>query len=218
MHHVRPPTRLRFALQQAQLSLCRAITHPLHLNRFESAAPRQLAPLGLACGGRLGRELRSLFRNHDWISSGLGLRPSRIRHLPILKANAKTEADQTQSGNRKVSTFARVGERGRALPAARNAPFQSQPRSHTKSKGLHPADPGPMVKRAAQVSHIFTAEVAEFFPLLVTAQAGAVAVCQRSEKIDTCWSLCRCCGAFRPRGGGVRDDTDDLRKGSCNCR
>ena len=32
-----------------------------------------------------------------------------------------------------------------------------------------------MVKSASQVSHIFTAEVAEFFPLLVTAQAGAVA-------------------------------------------
>ena len=190
---------------------CSTVRRPLPLNRFESAAPRQLAALGLACGGRLGRELRSLFRNHDWISSGLGLRPSRIRH-------ANTDADQTQSGNRKVSTFARVADRGRALPAARNAPFQSQPRSHTKSEGLYPADPGRMVKSAAQVSHIFTAEVAKFFPLLVTARAGAVAVCQRWEKFDTCGSTCRCWGALRPRGGCVRDDTDDLRKGSCNFR
>ena len=52
--YVQPPTRFKFALQQAQHAILRAITHPQPIFpclrvSLESAGAQQLAPLGKAC-------------------------------------------------------------------------------------------------------------------------------------------------------------------------
>ena len=73
---VRPATSAALPSSKPSWSTVR---RALPLNRLESAAPGLL--LGWLAENASDGELLSLFRNHDWISSVLGLRPSRIRHL-----------------------------------------------------------------------------------------------------------------------------------------
>ena len=75
---------------------------------------------------------------------------------PVQNATRRTDKQQMQSRVRKVATFTRTGEQGRALAAARNAPPVPVTEQIVQEiKSLHPADPEPPAPvQAPGVSHI----------------------------------------------------------------
>ena len=159
-HRVRPTTQTHTPPVRPATSAALPSSEPswstvrraLPLNRLESAAP------GLLLGWLAENASDGNCSHFSGITTGYLLCWAFVRAesdtSPLVKANAKTEADQTQSRNRNVSTFARVVERGRALAAARNAPSQSQQLSYTTSEGLYLADSTGPKSATQSVTHL----------------------------------------------------------------
>ena len=131
--YVQPPTRFKFALQQAQHAILRAI---IHNNPTSSASESAWKALVLSSWLLLGRPAVNasesncahfldarleLFGAEDWSALWAMVR-SECDVAPVQNMARRTEKQQIQSRIRKVATLARTGEKGRALAAARNAP------------------------------------------------------------------------------------------------
>ena len=83
----------------------------------------------------------------------------------VQNTTCRTDKQQMQSRVRKVATSARIGEKGRALAAARNAPPVPVTEQIVQEiKSLFPADPEPRAPVPAPVSAQFLSEVAEHVP------------------------------------------------------
>ena len=84
---------------------------------------------------------------------------------PVQNTTRRTDKQQMQSRVRKVATLACTGEKGRALPPARNAPPVPVTEQIVQEiKSLYPADPEPPAPAQAFVSILFLSEVAEHVP------------------------------------------------------
>ena len=123
--YVQPPTRLRFALQQAQHAILRAILH-----NEPSSPPSEPAWKVLLFSSwlLLGRpaENASDANCASFLETRLDALWALVRaerDVPaITQTRSRTKAEKTETRVRKVATLARAGEKGRALAAARNAP------------------------------------------------------------------------------------------------
>ena len=174
---VQPPTRLRFALQQAQHAILRAI---LYNGPSASMSEPAWKVLLLSSWLLLGRPAENasdancatflearldLFWAEDWTTLWALVR-AECDVATITHSRARTEAEKTQTRVRKVATLARSGEKGRALAAARNAPPVSVTRDIVQEiTSLYPVDPDPAVTSTARVSQVFTAEITEQIPI-----------------------------------------------------
>ena len=167
--YVQPPTRFKFALQQAQHAILRAITHNSPASPASELAWKALilsswVLLGRpavhasesSCAQFLDAGLE-LFWAEDWSALWAMVRAENSAR--------RTEKQQTQSRIRKVATLARAGEKGRALAAARNAlPVPVTEQIVQEIKNLYPADPQPPASTSAPISALFLSEVAEQVP------------------------------------------------------
>ena len=131
--YVQPPTRFKFALQQAQHAILPAI---IHNNPSSLAAGSAWKALVLSSWLLLGRPAVNasegtcahfldarleLFWAVDW-SALWAMARAECDVIPVRNATRRTDKQQKQSRVRKVATLARAGEKGRASAAARNAP------------------------------------------------------------------------------------------------
>ena len=175
--YVQPPTRFRLAIQQAQHAILRAITH--HGPSSPNSEPAWKV-LILSSWLLLGRPAENasdancasyletrldLFWSDDWPALWALVR-AECDVAATAQTRSKTKAEQTETRIRKVATLARVGEKGRALAAARNDPPVPVTRDIVQEiKGLYPVDPDPAVPLNNQITHIFVFQIAEFIPL-----------------------------------------------------
>ena len=166
--YVQPPTRFKFALQQAQHAILRAI---IYNNPTSLASESAWKALVLSSWPFLGRPAVNasesncahfldarleLFWAEDW---------SALWAIPVQNATRRTDKQQMQSRVRKVATSARSGEKGRAPAAARTAPPVPVTEQIVQEiKSLYPADPEPPAPVQAPVSALFLSEVAEHVP------------------------------------------------------
>ena len=132
--YVQPPTRFKFALQQAQHAILRTI---IHNNPTSLGLRISLESVGALAAGSSWDDLQStasesncahfldarleLLWAEDWSALWAMVR-AECDVAPVQNSARSTEKQQTQSRIRKVATLARAGEKGRALAAARNAP------------------------------------------------------------------------------------------------
>ena len=131
--YVQPPTMYRFALQQAQHAILRAI---IHYDPTSLASESAWKALVLSSCLLLGRPAvftsesncahflvarLELFWAEDW-SAFWAMARAECDVAPGQNTTRRTDKQQMQSSVRKVATLARTGEKGRALAAARNAP------------------------------------------------------------------------------------------------
>ena len=120
--YVQPPTRFRFALQQAQHAI-------LHNNPTSPASESAWKALVLGSWPFLGRPAVNasesncahlldsrlqLFWAEDWSALWAMVR-AECDVAPVQNTTRRTEKQQMQSRIRKVATLARTGEKGRAL-------------------------------------------------------------------------------------------------------
>ena len=175
--YVQPPTRLRFASQQAQHAFLRVI---LYNGPSSSMSEPSWKVLLLSSWLLLGRSAENasdascanflkarldLFWAEDWPALWALVR-AECDVATITRKRARTEAEQTQARVRKLATLARSGEKGRALAAARNAPPVPVTREIVQEiTSLYPVDPDPAVPSTTRVSHVFTAEIVEHIPI-----------------------------------------------------
>ena len=130
---VQPPTRFRFALQQAQHAILRAIVHndptsPASESAWKALVLSSWLLLGRPavnasesnCAQLLDARLE-LFWAEDWSALWAMVR-AECDVAPVQNTTRRTDKQQMQSRVRKVATLARTGGKGRALAAARNAP------------------------------------------------------------------------------------------------
>ena len=172
--YVQLPTRLRFALQQAQHAILRAILHNEPSSPTSEPAWKVLLfsswlllgrPAENASDANCASFLETrldLFWSEDWPALWALVRAER--DVPaITQTRLRTKAETRV---RKVATLARAGEKGRALAAARNAPPVPVTRDIVQEiTSLYPVDPDPAVPSTARVSVAFTAEVMDFIPI-----------------------------------------------------
>ena len=169
--YVQPPTRFRFALQQAQHAILRAIVHNNPTSLASESAWKVLVlsswlllgrPAVNASESNCAHFLDSrleLFSAEDWSALWAMVR------APVQNTTRRTDKQQMQSRVRKVATLARTGEKGRALAAARNAPPVLVTEQIVQEiKSLYPADPEPPAPASAPISALFLSEVAEHVP------------------------------------------------------
>ena len=156
--YVQPPPRFKFALQQAQHAILRAIIH----NNPSSLASRASLESSRAQRLLLGRPAVNasespcahyldarldLFWAEDWSALWTMVR-AECDVAPVQNATRRTATEQKQSRIRRLATLARAGEKGRALAAARNAPpFPVTEQIVQEIKSLHPTDPEPPAPR-----------------------------------------------------------------------
>lgn len=174
--YVQPPTRFKFALQQAQHAILRAITHndpssPASESAWKVLILSSWLLLGRpasnatesSCAQFLDARLE-LFWAEDW-SALWALVRAECDVAPVQNSVRRTEKQQTQSRIRKVATLARSGEKGRALAAARNAPPVPVTEQIVQEiKSLYPVDPEPPEPISDPVSALFVSEVAAHVP------------------------------------------------------
>ena len=169
--YVQPPTRFRFALQQAQHAILRAI---IHNNPTSLASESAWKALVLSSWLLLGRPAVNtsesncarleLFWAEDWSALWAIVR-AKCDVAPVQNSTRRSDKQQIQSRFRKVATLARTGERGRGLAADRNAPPVPVTEQIVQEiKSLYPADPEPPAPAQAPVSVLFLSEVAEHVP------------------------------------------------------
>ena len=174
--YVQPPTRFKFALQQAQHAILRAI---IHNNPSSLASEPAWKALVLSSWLLLGRPAVNtsesnrahfldarleLFWAEDWSAIWAMVR-AECDIAPMQDATRRTATQQNQSRVRKVATLARAGEKERAPAAARNAPPVPVTEQIVQEiKSLYLADPEPPAPAQAFVSGPFLSEVAEHIP------------------------------------------------------
>ena len=175
--YVQPPTRFRFALQQAQHAILRAIVHNNPTSPASESAWKALVlsswllflgrPAVNAsesnCAHYLDARLE-LFWAEDWSALWAMVR-AECDVAPVQNTMRRTDKQQMQSRVRKVATLARTGEKGRALAPARNThPVPVTEQIVQDIKSLYPADPEPPAPASAPISALFLSEVAEHVP------------------------------------------------------
>ena len=174
--YVQPPTRFKFALQQAQHAILRAI---IHNSPTSSASESAWKALVLSSWLLLGRPAVNasesncahfldarleLFWAEDWSALWATVR-AECDVAPVQNSARRTEKQQIQSRIRKVATLARTGVKGRALAAARNAlPVPVTELIVQEIKSLYPTDPELPASVSAPISALFLSEVAEQVP------------------------------------------------------
>ena len=174
--YVQPPTRLRFALQQAQHAILRAIMH--HGPSSPNSEPAWKV-LILSSWLLLGRPAENasdancanymetrldLFWSEEWPALWALVR-AECDVATSTRKRTKTKAEQTETGIRKVATLARAGEKGRALAAARNAPPVPVTQDIVQEiKSLYPVDPDPAIPLSNQITNTFIFQIAECIP------------------------------------------------------
>ena len=175
--YVQPPTRLRFALQQAQHAILRAIMHHGPSSPYSESAWKVLI---LSSWLLLGRpaENASDANCADYMEARLDLLWSE--EWPALWAmvraecdvttatqkRTRTKAEQTETRILKVATLASAGEKGRALAAARNAPPVPVTQDTVQEiTCLYSVDPDLAIPLNNQTTHIFLFDIADYIPL-----------------------------------------------------
>ena len=150
-----PPTRFKFALQQAQHAILRAIMHnnPSSLASepaWKASVLRSWLLLRRPavnasesnCAHYLDARL-DLFWAEDWPALWATVR-AECDVAPFHSATRRTTTEQKHARIRKGATHARSGEKGRALAAARNAPPVPVTEQIVQEiKSLYPTDPEP---------------------------------------------------------------------------
>ena len=126
--YVQPPTRFKFALQQAQHAILRAV---IHNNTISLASESAWKALVLSSWLLLGRPAVNasesncahfldarpeLFWAVEW-SALWAMARAGCDIAPVQNATRRTDNQQKQSRVRKVATLARTGEKGRAFAA-----------------------------------------------------------------------------------------------------
>ena len=102
-----------------------------------------------------------LFWAEDWPALWVMVR-AEFEVAPVHSTTRTTTTEQKRSRIRKVATLARSGEKGRALPAARNAPpIPVTEQIVQEIRSLYPTDPDPPAPAQGLVSNLFLSEVAE---------------------------------------------------------
>ena len=175
--YVQPPTRFRFALQQAQHAIWRAIIHHgpsspnsepawkvlILSNWLLLGRPAENAS-DVTCASYLEARLDQ-FWSEDWPALRALVR-EECDVAATAPTRAKTKAEQTETRIRKVATLARAGEKGRALAAARNdPPVPVTQEIVQESRVLYPEDTDPAFPLNSQIPHIFIFQIAEFISL-----------------------------------------------------
>ena len=203
--YVQPPPRFRFALQQTQHAILRAIVqHALFSPASESAWKVLVLSSQLLLGRPVVNASESncalflearldLFWSEDWPALWAMVRAERDV-APVFSNSRKSATTQTQSRVRKVATLAQSGERGRALAAARNAhPVQIV-------QSLYPVDQDPAVAVQTPASHLFLSQVAELIPSTLRRMPGLSEpgpLGMRAERWQlvcaSCCPHCSCC-------------------------
>ena len=156
--YVQPPTRFRFALQQARHAILRAI---IHNNPTSLASESAWKALVLSSWLLLGRPAVNASQSNcphfldarlellwaeDWSALWTMVR-AKCDVAPVQNTTRRTDKQQMQSRVRKVATLARTGEKGRAPVAARNAPpVPVMEQIVQEMKSLYPADQNPQLK------------------------------------------------------------------------
>ena len=174
--YVQPPIRLRFALQQAQHAILRAIMH--HGPSSPNSEPAWKV-LILSSWLLLGRPAENasdancssymetrlnLFWFEEWPALWALVR-AECEVATSTQKRTKTKAEQTETRIRKVATLARAGEKGRALAAARNAPPVPVTRDIVQEiKSLYSVDPNPAIPLSNQITNTFIFQIAECIP------------------------------------------------------
>ena len=146
--YVQPPTRFKFALQQAQHAILRAI---IHNNPTSSASESAWKALVLSSWLLLGRPAVNasesncahfldgrleLFGAEDWSALWAMVR-SECDVSPVQNSARRTEKQQIQSRIRKVATLARTGEKGELWLLLEMRPqFQSLNKLFKKSRAF----------------------------------------------------------------------------------
>ena len=174
--YVQPPTRLRFALQQAQHAILRAIMHHGPSSPDSESAWKVLI---LSSWLLLGRPVENASDANCTNCMEARLDPFWSEEWPALWAmvraecdvttatqkRTRTKAEQTETRIRNVATLARAGEKGRALAAARNAlPVPVTQDIVQEIKNLYPVDPDPATPLNKQITHIFLFDIADCIP------------------------------------------------------
>ena len=175
--YVQPPTRLKFALQQAQHAILRAILYNEPSSPMSEPAWKVLLLSSWLLLGRPAEKASDancasfletrldLFWSEDWPALWAMVR-AECDVPAIAHTHSRTKAEQTETRVRKVATLARSGEKGRALAAARNAPPVPVTKEIVQEiRSLYPVDPDPAVPSSARLSVTFTAEVMDFIPI-----------------------------------------------------
>ena len=150
--HVQPPRRFKFALQQAQHAILRAIMH----NNPPLWPPSQLGNLLCSAAGSSWDGVLSARRKATvlttWMPDSSGLKTVQPWAMVraecdvalVHSATRRTTTEQKHAHIRKVATLARSGEKGRALAAASNAPPVSVTEHIVQEiKSLYPTGPEP---------------------------------------------------------------------------
>ena len=168
--YVRFPTRFRFALQQTQHAILRAI---IHNNPTSLTSESGWKALVLSSWLLLGRPAVNtsesncahfldarleFFWTEDWSALWAMVR-AECDVAPVQNTTRRTDKQQMQSFVRKVATLTRTGEKRRALAAATNAqPVPATEQIVQEIKSLYPADPEPPAPVPAPVSALFLSE------------------------------------------------------------
>ena len=167
--YVQPPTRFKFALQQAQHAILRAIIHNNPTSPASESAWKALVLCSWLLLGRPAVNASGTFWMRDWSSFGPKIgQHSHVPNVMLLRCRTR-HAERTSSRCShvfaKLLHLARTGEKGRALSAARNAPPVPVAEQIVQEiKSLYPADPEPPAPVPAPVSAPFLSEVAEHVP------------------------------------------------------
>ena len=174
--YVEPPTRFKFALQQAQHAILRAI---IYNNPWSLASEPAWKALVLSSWLLLGRlavnasetncahylDARlDLFWAQDWSALWTMVR-AEGDVAPVHSATSRTTTEQKHARTRKVATLARSGEKRRALAAARKRTAVLVTEQIVQEiKSLYPTDPEPPAPAQDLVSNLFLSEVTELIP------------------------------------------------------
>ena len=127
--YVQPPPRFKFALQQAQHAILRAIIHNNPSSLASESAWQALVLSSWLFLGRPAVNASESNRAHFldarlelfWAEDRSALQAmvrAECDVAPVQNATRRTATEQKQSRTRKVVTLARAGEKGRALAAA----------------------------------------------------------------------------------------------------
>ena len=140
--YVKPPTRFRFALQQAQHAILRAIIHNNPTSLASESAWKALVLSSWLLLGRpavntsksncahfLDARLEFFFWAEDW-SALWAMARAECDVAPVLNTTRRTDKQQMQSRVRNVATLARTGEK-------RKSPSSCQKRTTSPNHGAY---------------------------------------------------------------------------------
>ena len=173
--YVQPPTRFRFALQQAQHVIFRAI---VHINPTSPASESAWKALVLSSWLLLGRPAVNasesncahfldarleLFWAEDWSALWAMVR-AECDVAPVQNTTRRTVSNKCSHAFVKLLHWRVLVKKGELWAAARNAPVPVTEQIVQEIKSVHHADPEPPAPASAPISALFLSEVAEHVP------------------------------------------------------